>query len=186
MFLAYVYPLSERSGVNVTGVFNKDNVTDFSEESEVASDAAGAVAASPKAPVDRALHRCLWRLQSYMIEPVRATASADAWKGFTSAVATALSAFEAQKLEGSSGGKRSSGSSTSARRRSSSVDADAGNTSDDQFYCVKYLTNSSLLPLQVGGVPCTRYTRPLVLTAPARVLLGGTDVVYDSLRAPVA
>jgi hypothetical protein len=41
IFLAYVFPLSERSGVNVRGEFNTENVTDY-EGADAPSAAAGA------------------------------------------------------------------------------------------------------------------------------------------------
>lgn len=161
MFLAYVYPLSERSGVNVTGTFNVANVTKFDEEggdeakgSDSGDKDVDMAGAGSSAPVDRQLHRALWRLQAYMIQPVKATASADAWGLFLAGLDTVLSAFEAQKLE------------KGASEEPAGSDAGQGATasaSSDEFYCVKYLTNSSLLPLQLRDAQLRRHVLLQVL-----------------------
>jgi len=159
-FLAYVYPLSERSGVNVTGAFNTANATVIAdaEQATTSQTATGADAdadadadvsmgsdgkdAPASKLVDKALHNALWRLQQYIMSPVQATASASAWKAFVSCVDLVLNAFEAQRLE-----------STAARKKKKETADETGATSSaspsDEFYCVKYLTSAALLPLQV-------------------------------------
>jgi hypothetical protein len=47
LFLAYVFPLSERSGVNPSAVFHVSNVTPYESENPVAGKAAGAWRSQP-------------------------------------------------------------------------------------------------------------------------------------------
>lgn len=171
MFLAYAYPLSERSGVNTSGRFHSANTTSYEGDSgrdgdEVNGNAAngGAGGASTTAPVDRALYTAFWRLQRYMVVPKDAVADGAAWERFVGQVGTVLAAFEAQPLDGGddasdraslAGQQAKTGQAATSpakmravKRRRSRAGSLSGEPGDD-FYCTKYLTSSSLLSLQL-------------------------------------
>src|SRR5688572_4744395 len=68
MFLSTVYPLSERSGVNLRGDFNKDNVThyegeDVQDEDEPMTDEGKALEGVGEA--ERRFYRRFWGLQKF-------------------------------------------------------------------------------------------------------------------------
>jgi THO complex subunit 1 len=68
MFLATVFPVSDRSGVNLMGKFNEENITEYTEESEqtdLPEVDEGSVKAS--APIDFNFYKKFWGLQKLFV-----------------------------------------------------------------------------------------------------------------------
>ena len=158
VFLARFFPLFERSGLNLIGEFNKDNVTAISadggeeqsaapvpndagqtpgdlEEGEEATTTAEAVPA-----IDHhSLHRKFWQLQDFFRQPQLCYQQAE-WRRFQSFTSDVLSAFTANKLDAGS-----------------SSNSEGIIKSPDNIYFAKYLTNQKLLELQLSDSSFRRY-----------------------------
>eukprot|EP00937_MAST-01D_sp_MAST-1D-sp2_P002401 g2401.t1 len=177
-FLAFVFPIHERSAVNVSGKANTGNTTDFAAEEEFNAEAAalaaeeaaeaagaddsGAVAGpessaastssssgSPAAVVDFKLYRALWALQKPLANP-RATVSAAApWASACSAAAHVLGAFEGSAF--SEADLASADEADTAGTDASAAASALAPASSEQthFFEPKYLTASRLLRLQL-------------------------------------
>ncbi|PNY10205.1 THO complex subunit 1-like protein, partial [Trifolium pratense] len=91
MFLAHFFPLSERSALNIKGVFNTSNETKYE-----------------KVPVegiciDFNFYETFWGLQDYFSNPASIIHSPIKWKKFTSSLSVVLNTFEAQPLSDEEG-----------------------------------------------------------------------------------
>ncbi|WCJ39199.1 THO complex subunit 1 [Euphorbia peplus] len=86
MFLAHFFPLSERSAVNIKGVFNTSNDTKYEK------DPPAGIA------VDFNFYKTLWSLQEHFCNPASLTPALTKWQKFTSSLMVVLSTFEAQPL----------------------------------------------------------------------------------------
>ncbi|XP_044462105.1 THO complex subunit 1 [Mangifera indica] len=90
MFLAHFFPLSERSAVNIKGVFNTSNETKYEKD-------------PPEGiPVDFNFYKTFWSLQEYFCNPALAVAPTK-WQKFTSSLMVVLNTFEAQPLSDEEG-----------------------------------------------------------------------------------
>eukprot|EP00940_MAST-03C_sp_MAST-3C-sp2_P003442 g3442.t1 len=140
LFLSKACPLSERSGVNVTGSFNtknktvvdsnEDNDANFDSKEQISGgssmDVVGEEAGEETTPIlNYRLHRNFWKIQEYFASPNTALESFDKWKDFLAALETTLSTFEGLPLK------------NEAVKRT-------------QNQCTKYLTQASLLRLQIN------------------------------------
>ncbi|XWS74586.1 hypothetical protein CRYUN_Cryun01aG0011300 [Craigia yunnanensis] len=86
MFLAHFFPLSERSAVNIKGVFNTSNETKYEKD-------------PPEGiSVDFNFYKTLWSLQDYFCNPASLSTSPVKWQKFTSSLMVVLNTFEAQPL----------------------------------------------------------------------------------------
>ncbi|OMO89731.1 THO complex, subunit THOC1 [Corchorus olitorius] len=86
MFLAHFFPLSERSAVNIKGVFNTSNQTKFEKD-------------PPEGiALDFNFYKTLWSLQEYFCNPVSLSTTPIKWQKFTSSLMVVLNTFEAQPL----------------------------------------------------------------------------------------
>lgn len=146
MFLAAIFPLSERSGVNSTGAFNV-NPTPF--------DATGGPAESGT-PTDVGLYQTFWSVQELVANPARIMASREAWAAFLTCVTTTAAAFDGQGVvvEGDvEEGEEEAAGGTPGPAPSPTPAAepmlDAAPSLIEEFYCTKYLTNIQLFNLQV-------------------------------------
>ncbi|KAI5668719.1 hypothetical protein M9H77_18572 [Catharanthus roseus] len=90
MFLAHFFPLSERSAVNIKGVFNTSNETKYEKE------------APAGISIDFNFYKTFWSLQEYFSSPSLSLASSK-WHKFTSSLMVVLSTFEAQPLSDDEG-----------------------------------------------------------------------------------
>lgn len=88
MLLATLYPLSERSALNVKGNFNPANVTEF-EEIDGDGEAAG------EGGVDAAFHARFWKLQALFAAPMLPLTKPTRFVELTMGVNAALEAFDA-------------------------------------------------------------------------------------------
>jgi THO complex subunit 1 len=86
MFLAHFFPLSERSAVNIKGVFNTSNETKYEKD-------------PPKGiSVDFNFYKTFWSLQEYFCNPASLTSASTKWQKFSSSLAVVLNTFDAQPL----------------------------------------------------------------------------------------
>lgn len=104
MLMAYLLPLSERSGVNVKGAVNVNplELDETAEPSDAAAetDGTGAPASaggapSLGAPADGEFYRTFWGVQAAFQQPALALADADAWAATCRRLQTILGAFQA-------------------------------------------------------------------------------------------
>ncbi|XP_021299962.1 THO complex subunit 1 [Herrania umbratica] len=86
MFLAHFFPLSERSAVNIKGVFNTSNETKYEKD-------------PPEGiSVDFNFYKTFWSLQDYFCNPASLSTAPVKWQKFTSSLMVVLNTFEAQPL----------------------------------------------------------------------------------------
>jgi len=130
LFLAKFLPLTERSGVNLTGAFHVDNLTPVEDVPEDAVDAEGK-------PVDVAFYRTFWGLQRWFANPPAALAPGQ-WAEVSRGVRAVLDRFSSEKVTVTEnallGGKGGNGATS-----------------------VKYLSSARLLPLQLRDAAFRRH-----------------------------
>jgi THO complex subunit 1 len=121
MFLAHFFPLSERSAVNIKGVFNTSNETKYEKESPGDGVAIGFT-----------FYKTFWSLQEYFFSPTTLTHNNPSkWQTFSSNLGAVLEAFEVQPL--------------GEEDEILSPDGD----DDDSSFNIKYLTSSNLMSLEL-------------------------------------
>ncbi|KAG5539248.1 hypothetical protein RHGRI_019716 [Rhododendron griersonianum] len=91
MFLAHFFPLSERSAVNIKGVFNTSNETKYEKE------------APEGISIDFNFYKTFWSLQEHFCNPASLTQAPAKWQKFTSSLMVVLNTFEAQPLSDEEG-----------------------------------------------------------------------------------
>lgn len=91
MFLAHFFPLSERSALNIKGVFNTSNETKYEKEPVEGI------------CIDFNFYETFWGLQEYFSNPAPIIHSTFKWKKFTSSLLVVLNTFEAQPLSDEEG-----------------------------------------------------------------------------------
>ena len=150
LFLARLFPLSEKSALNLMSHFNVDNVTTYNKS-------AGAGEEAPKAPqkmevdgeggyelgtlTDYNLYYKLWMLQDFFRQPTQCYIP-EQWNSFTIAVQEVLQAFSSYKLEDVA--------SHTSRKRKRMTEAHVGTTQySDSHYFAKFLTSEKLMNLQL-------------------------------------
>ncbi|KAL6976434.1 suppressor of the transcriptional defect of hpr1 by overexpression [Sarracenia purpurea var. burkii] len=91
MFLAHFFPLSERSAVNIKGVFNTSNETKYEKE------------APEGIAIDFNFYKTFWSLQEHFCNPASLTLAPTKWQKFTASLMVVLNTFEAQPLSDEEG-----------------------------------------------------------------------------------
>ncbi|BBN68730.1 nuclear matrix protein-related protein, partial [Prunus dulcis] len=91
MFLAHFFPLSERSAVNIKGVFNTSNETKYEKDPP------------DGISIDFNFYKTFWSLQEHFCNPPSLTLAPTKWKKFTSGLMVVLNTFEAQPLSDEEG-----------------------------------------------------------------------------------
>lgn len=91
MFLAHFFPLSERSAVNIKGVFNTSNETKYEKEAPESSS------------IDFNFYKTFWSLQESFSNPASLVSTVTKWQKFTSSLTVVLNTFEAQPLSDEEG-----------------------------------------------------------------------------------
>nr|XP_043635689.1 THO complex subunit 1 [Erigeron canadensis] len=86
MFLAHFFPLSERSAVNIKGVFNVSNETKYEKQ------------APEGISIDFNFYKTFWSLQEYFSNPASISLATTKWHKFSSCLTVVLNTFEAQPL----------------------------------------------------------------------------------------
>uniref|UniRef100_A0A0D9VNH6 Uncharacterized protein n=1 Tax=Leersia perrieri TaxID=77586 RepID=A0A0D9VNH6_9ORYZ len=119
MFLAHFFPLSERSALNIKGVFNTSNETKYEKD------------ATDEISVDFNFYKTLWSLQEHFSNPALTAANLTKWQKFASDLMVVLSTFEAQPLSDDDG-------------KLNNLDQE-----EDAAFNIKYLTSSKLMGLEL-------------------------------------
>ncbi|XP_058031521.1 THO complex subunit 1 isoform X3 [Ahaetulla prasina] len=153
LFLARLFPLSEKSGLNLQSQFNLENITVFNtseqdstlgqkhaeereegmevEEGEMGDDEAPT---SCSIPIDYNLYRKFWSLQDYFRNPVQCYEKVS-WKIFLKYSEEVLTVFESYKLD-----------DTQASRKK----LEELKTGGEHVYFAKFLTSEKLMDLQLS------------------------------------
>lgn len=158
LFLARLFPLSEKSALNLMSHFNLENVTTYNreagmgEEKEVKEKDEEAMeiddldaSLDSNAPIDYNLYHKLWSLQDFFRQPTQCFLP-DQWKLFTTNVQEVLQAFASYKLEDvtvSSGKKKKEQEAKKAKHGASMVEY------SESHYFAKFLTSEKLMSLQL-------------------------------------
>ena len=146
LFLARLFPMSEKSALNLTSQFNLANITAFGiddSETELPKKIAEPdTTSSEKGKVDVKLYESLWGIQDFFRDPIQCY-DQDKWRVLLSNTDVVLSTFKSVKLE-----------DEIARgfNRAKCLDDGEMDTSgeyEESKYFTKFLTNSKLLELQL-------------------------------------
>ncbi|XP_019963041.1 THO complex subunit 1 [Paralichthys olivaceus] len=154
LFLARLFPLSEKSGLNLQSQFNLDNVTVFNkseqdstlgqkpseekedgmevEEGEMGEDDAPAPCSIP---IDYNLYRKFWTLQDYFRNPVQCYEKFS-WMTFLKYSDETLAVFKSYKLD----------DMQASKRKLEELRASGG----EHVYFAKFLTSEKLMDLQLS------------------------------------
>ena len=206
LFLAQLFPLSEKSALNLMSHFNLDNVTSFSEVSIAAkADDGGAtpmeteveteaVLGDTNVPTDFNLYRKLWSMQDFFRQPTQCY-TAEQWRTLTGNMEEVFKAFGSYKLE-------EQARSVSSRKRKQTTSFDESSQDRESHYFAKFLTSEKLMNLQLRDSHFRRHvliqclilfqyltsdikfkTPSLVLTdAQALWIKDATDKVYGLIK----
>ena len=161
LFLARLFPLSEKSALNLMSHFNLENVTTYNKEAGTEVEAAEtSKTKDPDAmevdnpndsfdessgPIDFNLYHKLWSLQDFFRNPTLCY-STEHWKTLIAATPEVLQAFSSYKLEDvaqSSSKKKRKKTGEKAQRRSSFMEH------TESHYFAKFLTSEKLMSLQL-------------------------------------
>uniref|UniRef100_A0A665U599 Death domain-containing protein n=1 Tax=Echeneis naucrates TaxID=173247 RepID=A0A665U599_ECHNA len=154
LFLARLFPLSEKSGLNLQSQFNLDNITVFNkneqestlghkhteekedgmevEEGEMGEDDAPAPCSIP---IDYNLYRKFWTLQDYFRNPVQCY-DKFSWMTFLKYSDETLAVFKSYKLD----------DMQASKRKLEELRASGG----EHVYFAKFLTSEKLMDLQLS------------------------------------
>ncbi|XP_030016537.1 THO complex subunit 1 [Sphaeramia orbicularis] len=154
LFLARLFPLSEKSGLNLQSQFNLDNITVFNkneqestlgqkhteekedgmevEEGEMGEDDAPAPCSIP---IDYNLYRKFWTLQDYFRNPVQCY-DKFSWMTFLKFSDETLAVFKSYKLD----------DMQASKRKLEELRASSG----EHVYFAKFLTSEKLMDLQLS------------------------------------
>lgn len=150
LFLAQLFPLSEKSALNLTSHFNLENVTTYNKEAgkeeskeEAVEDEAMEVDSSADSrsdpPIDYNLYLKLWSIQDAFRQPTQAFSS-DFWKTFTANTREILQAFSSFKLQDAT--------SSTKNRSKEQKDSPTAEYSESHYFA-KFLTSEKLTNLQL-------------------------------------
>jgi THO complex subunit 1 len=146
LFLAQLFPLDEKSALNIMGAFNLDNVTIFGTDDEIneenfsshitsrADDSSGTDATTA---VDYALYKKFWGLQDFFRNPNQCYERKN-WLSFVANANAVLAVFSQHKLD-------------DVELKSSAV------LSEQTVYFPKNLTSEKLFDLQIGDTHFRRH-----------------------------
>lgn len=146
LFLSRLFPLSEKSALNLMSQFNLENITVFASQSEPAIKQKkmdvedGEADKKPPVLIDYNLYRKFWSLQDYFRKPVQCYDKA-AWRAFAMYSDEVLAAFASCKLD----------DLMSQRKKLARRD------DHSQNFFAKYLTSEKLLDLQLSDSNFRRY-----------------------------
>ncbi|WKX94800.1 hypothetical protein Q1695_011793 [Nippostrongylus brasiliensis] len=161
-FLSRYLPLSEKSGLNLMGHFNTQNVTKFdtSESQPVdlinASDEemeTGEIKESKEVniPVDHALYSMFWQMQSFFSNPTICF-DKQQWTTFQKNSTDVLGVFSSYKLEKTGDDDEENGKRSTIDHKTKQNLVDEADS-----YFAKYLTSPKLLQLQLNDSQFRRY-----------------------------
>ena len=161
LFLARLFPLEEKSGLNLMSQFNLENLTVFNTKPEdydkslktnaVEKEASMEVEEgemeeiSGQIPIDYNLYRKFWALQDFFRKPVQCYEKV-AFKTFVSYSDDVLNCFLSYKLD-----------DTKTTQRKMEQLMETSSSSSTPTYFAKYLTSEKLLDLQLSDSNFRRY-----------------------------
>ena len=156
LLLSSLYPLSERSALNLGGNYNAGNVTELDVRDAEGDDAqarAGTQASDANAEaegvvVDRAFYETFWSLQKFFSNPPAALEPTGGWKTFARALGSVLDNFETHRLDKTSAGRAVTTVTTVTGGGDEHRGAAAANI-EGTTAGTKYLTAAPLLHLQL-------------------------------------
>lgn len=166
LFLAQLFPLSEKSALNLMSHFNLENVTSYSTKEDSSGAATGtsgdpvpmetdtAKSSDTNAPMDFNLYKKLWALQDFFRQPTQCYTT-EQWKNMTGNMEEVFKAFGSYKLEEEARSSSSSSSTASASRKRERERATSlsGSASAEDYkeshYFAKFLTSEKLMNLQL-------------------------------------
>lgn len=150
VFLAKLFPLSERSGLNIVSEFNAENITLFSSEDYKGLSDEAALVEDPEeqtstaaVPVDYNLYRKFWSLQESFRQPTLCYGKVH-WRQFTTYSQDVLSVFGSFKLDDINTAKWA-------------LPGSSAGESGKPMYFAKYLTSQKLLELELSDSNFRRY-----------------------------
>lgn len=149
VFLAKLFPLSERSGLNIASEFNAENITLFSSEDYKGLSDEGSYheeseeGSTSSVPVDYNLYRKFWSLQEYFRQPLLCYTKVH-WRQFTSYSTDVLSVFGSFKLD-------------DIKTAQWALPGSSSSPSGKSVYFAKYLTSQKLLELELSDSNFRRY-----------------------------
>jgi len=150
MFLAYSFPLYERSGVNLLGAFNEDNVTQVEDEEEFLQLIQADHSNPGKNTIDYTLYSRFWELQQFFVVKAEKGCLMDLenWEKFVHVANVVLQAFESNPFSKADLDREMVNHRKRSRSRSlSSIEIDSNTPS---FVPTKFLSSSRLLSLQLS------------------------------------
>lgn len=153
LFLARLFPLSEKSALNLMSHFNVGNITTYTSEEELLSskdhgssegnsEAMDIASEEVTLPIDFNLYQKLWSIQDYFRHPVQCYAN-EQWKTLTANMEELLKAFKSYKLE------EEARSSSRKKKKSISVTVADKREYNELHYFAKFLTSEKLMSLQL-------------------------------------
>ena len=158
LFLARLFPLSEKSALNLMSHFNLENVTTFNKSAGMKMEDGACPSAADSdameidnddgleasAPIDYNLYQKLWPLQDFFRNPLQCYTS-EQWKVLTTNVKDVLLAFDSYKLDDTGGHSKSS-----KKHRNGSVKRTTSTAEyKESHYFAKFLTSEKLMNLQL-------------------------------------
>ncbi|GFU58681.1 THO complex subunit 1 [Nephila pilipes] len=153
MFLARIFPLSERSGLNIISEFNLENTTAYVTNDDSFSDLAsekedgteeGEISSQNQRPItlDKNLYQKFWSLQDYFRSP-NTCYNKMQWRQFASCTSDILTVFRSFKSD----------DANSSKWKQAKLPSPDGTS----VYFAKYLTSPKLLELELSDSHFRRY-----------------------------
>ena len=170
LFLARLFPLNEKSALNLMSNFNLENITVYSESPSTASEGGDekmdtSLEASytfSDGVVDYNLYEKLWSMQDFLRNPTQCFESKQ-WEMFTACAHDVLAAFDGYKLDNvASSGKRPPAARSAKAKVASSVGKSVSKSPTcksniDSHYFAKFLTSVKLMNLQLSDCHFRRH-----------------------------
>ncbi|KAI9333687.1 THO complex, subunit THOC1 [Obelidium mucronatum] len=159
LFLTGVFSLTERSGVNLKGDFNTDNVTVVVDDQTLFVENPMDVDAPLEISKDRAFYKTFWSLQRYFSDPMIVIKKLDEWAKMESAIESVLQVFEAENesdLKSGSDRKRKAAAMSSLDSVAASTAVEKELDLKDDYFFPKFLTSHNLFELQIKDISFRR------------------------------
>ena len=164
MFMAYTFPLAERSGVNLKGVAAPSTVAIEEEEGddpmtveapaggEASAGAGGGGGEGGSGVVDFGFYATFWGLQQAFASPAASVAK-ERWASLVENLQTVLQVFGSFSGDADEAGDAPAGGATAAAAAAEGGDggaaAEAEGEALEEVYFAKFLTSSKLITLQL-------------------------------------
>ncbi|RKO92116.1 THO complex subunit 1 transcription elongation factor-domain-containing protein [Blyttiomyces helicus] len=141
MTMASVFPLSERSGVNLRGEFNVENITTFEKDVQIA-----------EADENDLLYRTVWGMQSFFSNPPLLCHEVH-FNTFRKGIELVLKRFDAITSETPSSSKTKTSSSDNKRKHRSDGASAERDLEKEESFSSKFLTSRILFDFESQAPP---------------------------------